>query len=52
MANANEIEKKANGTSRFLPKEIKDIDAVTEFYDLETELIKTKRNKNLLLYFC
>ena len=51
MANANEIEKKANGTSRFLPKEIKDIDAVTEFYDLETELIKTKRNKNLLLYF-
>jgi hypothetical protein len=51
MGNDIEIRDLDISSTSFLPREIKDIDAVTDIYSLEDEFAKTKKNRNLGLYF-
>ncbi|MBU2514993.1 hypothetical protein KJ966_27040 [bacterium] len=51
MGNEIEIKDLDIRSTSFLPTEIKDIGGMTEIYSLEDEFAKTKKNRNLLLYF-
>ncbi len=51
MGNDIEIKDLDIRSTSFLPTEIRDVDGVSEIYSLEDEFAKTKKNRNLLLYF-
>ncbi|MBU3917680.1 hypothetical protein KKA14_19305 [bacterium] len=51
MGNDNKIMDLDIRGTNFLPDKIRDIDAIKEFYSLEEEFAKTKKNSNYLLYF-
>ncbi len=51
MGNDNQIMDLDLGGTSFLPDKIRDIDAIKEFYSLDDEFAKTKKNSNYLLYF-
>ncbi len=50
MGNENKMKEVSISDINFLPEEIKDVDAIKEFYSLEEEFSKTKKNKNVGLY--
>ncbi len=51
MGNENQVtDLTTQSSARFLPEEIKDLDAIADVYNLETEFAKSKKNKNLFLY--
>jgi hypothetical protein len=51
MANDNEVKKDLALNSKFLPAEIANIDGGSEVYSLEDEFVKTRKNKNWLVFF-
>jgi|GEM_PF-697254 len=52
MGNENEINKDlVETTQQFLPDELHDTDGESQIYNLEDEFAKTKKNRNLPMYF-
>ncbi len=51
MANDNEVKNDLVLNSKFLPAEITNIDGDSKVYSLEDEFVKTRKNKNWLVFF-